>query len=143
VPFHLVMPMDRVVAHTDPRRLRQVIDGLAENALRVTPAGAPIVLSLTEVPGAAVLQVRDGGPGLAEEEYRAAFERGLLHSRYQGIRPVGTGIGLALVHGLVTRMGGTIRAGPAPEGGACFTVTLPTSPPTLRIPVVGASGGGR
>jgi two-component system, OmpR family, sensor kinase len=122
VPFSMELPMTPVVARTDPRRLRQVIDGLAENALRVTPSGRPIVFALA--PGA-VLQVRDGGPGLSEEDYRMAFERGVLHSRYHGIRPVGTGIGLALVHGLVTRMGGTIHAGPGPEGGACFTVTLP------------------
>lgn len=127
VPFTMELPMSPIVARTDPRRLRQVIDGLAENALRVTPAGQPIVLSLGAGQGTAVLQVRDGGPGLSEEDYRMAFERGVLHSRYHGIRPVGTGIGLALVRGLVTRMGGTIHAGPAREGGACFTVTLPAN----------------
>ncbi|GGU54973.1 HAMP domain-containing sensor histidine kinase [Lentzea flava] len=107
------------VVHADARRLRQVIDGLLENALRVTPAGRPVVLALSSV-----LQVRDGGPGLAPEDYAVAFDRGVLHARYQESRPVGTGVGLALVHGLVTRMGGTISAGPAPEGGAAFTVTL-------------------
>ncbi|MGH3756572.1 HAMP domain-containing sensor histidine kinase [Actinophytocola sp.] len=117
-----------VPVRTDPRRLRQVVDGLAENALRVTPAGAPIVLALRYAPGAAVLEVRDGGPGLSEEDYRRAFERGVLHARYEGVRPVGTGIGLALVHGLVTRMGGMIDAGRAPEGGARFTVSLPLTP---------------
>jgi signal transduction histidine kinase len=124
--FGMELPMDTVLVHTDPRRLRQVLDGLAENALRMTPPGRPIVLSLSLAPGAAVLQVRDGGPGLSEEDYRMAFDRGALHSRYEGTRPVGVGIGLALVHGLATRMGGTIQAGPAREGGACFTVTLPT-----------------
>jgi signal transduction histidine kinase len=127
VPFSMELPMAPVLAQTDPRRLRQVIDGLAENALRVTPAGRPIVFALAPGPGTAVLQVRDGGPGLSEEDYRMAFERGVLHSRYHGIRPVGTGIGLALVHGLVTRMGGGMHAGPAPEGGAAFTVTLPAA----------------
>ncbi|MGW4209685.1 ATP-binding protein [Lentzea sp. NPDC004789] len=111
----------------DARRLRQVIDGLMENALRVTPAGRPVVLSLSSV-----LEVRDGGPGLAPEDYPVAFDRGVLHARYQESRPVGTGVGLALVHGLVTRMGGTITAGPAAEGGAAFTVTL--SPPTRSNP---------
>lgn len=124
VVFRVEVPASPVVVRTDPRRLRQVLDGLAENALRVTPAGAPIVFSLSTSAGAAVLQVRDGGLGLSEEDYRMAFQRGILHSRYAGIRPVGTGIGLALVHGLITRMGGRIDAGPAPEGGACFTVTL-------------------
>ncbi|RDI20255.1 HAMP domain-containing sensor histidine kinase [Lentzea flaviverrucosa] len=107
------------VVWADARRLRQVIDGLLENALRVTPADRPVVLALSSV-----LEVRDGGPGLASEDYPVAFDRGVLHARYQESRPVGTGVGLALVHGLVTRMGGTIVAGPAAEGGAAFTVTL-------------------
>ncbi|MGW6446803.1 HAMP domain-containing sensor histidine kinase [Lentzea sp. NPDC055074] len=114
------------VVWADARRLRQVIDGLMENALRVTPAGHPVVLALS-----GVLEVRDGGPGLAAEDYPVAFDRGVLHARYQESRPVGTGVGLALVHGLVTRMGGTIVAGPAAEGGAAFTVTL--QPPANTI----------
>jgi signal transduction histidine kinase len=115
-----------VVVRTDPGRLRQVVDGLASNAVRVTPAGAPVVLALRAEGPVAVLEVRDGGPGLSEEDYRTAFQRGVLHSRYQGVRAVGTGIGLALVHGLVTRLGGTVDAGPAPEGGARFSVRLQT-----------------
>ncbi|XVV04990.1 HAMP domain-containing sensor histidine kinase [Actinosynnema sp. CA-248983] len=120
VDFHLELPPDPRPAHTDPRRLRQVLDGLLENALRITPPGRPVVLVLGDV-----LQVRDGGPGLSEEDYRVAFERGALHAKYERSRPVGTGVGLALVHGLVTKLGGTISAGPAPEGGAAFTVRLP------------------
>jgi two-component system OmpR family sensor kinase len=124
VPYRVNAPRHPVVVRADPRRLRQVVDGLTENAQRITPAGRPIVLSLDVVPGLAMLSVRDGGPGLADADYRVAFQRGVLHGRYQHDRPVGTGVGLALAHGLVTRMGGTIQAGPAPEGGACFTITL-------------------
>jgi len=127
--FVLQEPGTPVVCRVDPRRLRQVLDALADNALRVLPEGAPLVVSLTRAEGgAAVLQVRDGGPGLAPEDYPIAFERGALHARYRGKRPVGSGVGLALAHALVTRMGGTIQAGPAPEGGAAFTITLPTVP---------------
>ena len=127
VPYHVEAPPHPVVVRADPRRLRQVVDGLTENALRVTPEGRPIVLSLGVAPGLAVLRVRDGGPGLADADYQVAFQRGVLHDRYRGDRPVGTGVGLALAYGLVTRMGGTIQAGPAPEGGACFTITLRTA----------------
>ena len=125
IRFGLELPDRPVVARVDPRRLRQVLDGLADNALRVTPAGCPIVLSLSKSSNAALLQVRDGGPGLSEQDYRIAFERGALHARYERLRPVGSGVGLALVHGLVVRMGGTIAAGPAAEGGAAFSVTIP------------------
>ena len=109
----------------DPQRLRQVVDGLIENALRVVPPGAPIVLELTGGTGSAMLQVRDGGPGLAPEDYDVAFEQGVLRRGTRDRREVGTGLGLALARGLVTRMGGTIAAGPAREGGACFTISLP------------------
>ncbi|MGI8591118.1 MAG: ATP-binding protein, partial [Nakamurella sp.] len=69
--------------------------------------------------------VRDGGPGLAPEDYPVAFEQGVLHERYRGRRPGGAGLGLALADSLVTRLGGVITAGPAPEGGAGFWITLP------------------
>ncbi len=128
VVFSLEVPEAPVVVRTDARRIRQVLDGLLENAVRVTPAGRVVVLSLGSAlhDGGSVLQVRDGGPGLSDEDYPIAFDRGALHAKYSTTRPVGTGVGLALVHGLVTRLGGTIGAGPAAEGGACFTMTLPS-----------------
>ncbi|HKN56129.1 MAG TPA: HAMP domain-containing sensor histidine kinase, partial [Amycolatopsis sp.] len=137
VQLRFELPAGPVVVNADARRLRQVVDGLAENALRVTPAGAPMVFSLVTDGRVAQLAVRDGGPGLAPEDYPVAFERGVLNARYRDRRPVGSGIGLALVHGLVTRMGGTLTAGPAPEGGAAFTITfrlLSSSPHALPGP---------
>ncbi|SED25426.1 Signal transduction histidine kinase [Amycolatopsis tolypomycina] len=125
VSLSVSVPSSPVFVLADARRLRQVIDGLAENALRVTPAGAPMVFSLSASDAVVSLAVRDGGPGLAAEDYPVAFERGVLNARYRDRRPVGSGIGLALVHALVTRMGGTVTAGPAPEGGAAFTLTFP------------------
>jgi two-component system sensor histidine kinase BaeS len=83
------------------------------------------VLATRAEPGAAVVEVRDGGPGLRPDDLDVAFEQGELYRRYRGVRQVGTGLGLAIVHGLVTRLGGTVSAGFAPEGGASFTVRLP------------------
>ena len=148
------LPRHPVLCVTDPTRVRQIVDGLAENALRVTPAGRPVLLGLYETPGGApdaaphtaVLQVRDGGPGLAPEDLPVAFERSVLYERYRGVRQVGTGVGLALVHGLTTRLGGCADAGRAPEGGACFTVRLPLQPSpdaiTVPLPPPGPAGGG-
>lgn len=128
--FRVDAPAEPVVAYTDPGRVRQVIDGLLENALRVVPAGAPVVLALRPPgpDGAAVLEIRDGGPGFTDDDLAVAFERGALHQRYQGMRKVGSGLGLALAAGLVRRLGGRIEAGHAPEGGARFTVWLPAGP---------------
>ncbi|HEV7657453.1 MAG TPA: HAMP domain-containing sensor histidine kinase [Mycobacteriales bacterium] len=136
------LPRHPVLCVTDPTRIRQVIDGLAENALRVTPAGRPVLLGLYETAGVAVLQVRDGGPGLSPQDLPVAFERSVLYERYRGVRQVGTGVGLALVHGLTTRLGGTADAGRAPEGGACFTVRLPLQPGPSTSTVPRPYGGG-
>jgi two-component system, OmpR family, sensor kinase len=117
-----------VVVITDRDRIRQVVDGLLGNALRVVPAGAPVVLALAAGQGYAVIEVRDGGPGLTDDDLAVAFERGQLAARYREVRPVGSGLGLALAARLVWRLGGTIVARHAAEGGARFTVTLPRQP---------------
>ena len=117
------------LATADPSRLRQALDGLLENALRVTPSGAPIVLAVrherdTHGRVLVVAEVRDGGPGLSDADLGVAFDRSALYDRYRGVRQVGTGLGLAIVHGLVSRIGGTVEAGHALEGGARFTIRL-------------------
>lgn len=111
---------------TDPVRVRQIIDNLMENAMRVTGAGGPVVLAIGPgEPGTFQVAVRDGGPGLTPDDLRVAFEPGELHARYRGIRKVGSGVGLALVDRLAQRLGGRAEAGTAPEGGAAFRVVLP------------------
>ena len=131
VVFRLEVPSAPVWFHTDPSRVRQILDGLLENALRVTPAGAPIVLSVrAEAEQQTVLlEVRDGGPGLTDADLAVAFQRSVLYERYRGIRQVGTGLGLAIVDGLTHRLGGTVEAGHSAEGGARFTVRLPAGGP--------------
>jgi two-component system sensor histidine kinase BaeS len=123
-----------VVAFTDPGRLRQVLDGLLDNAVRVVPAGAHVVLAARAEPGVAVVEVRDGGPGFTDADLAVVFERGALYERYRGVRKVGSGVGLALAAGLIRRVGGTIEAGHAPEGGARFTIRLPTGGPGVYQP---------
>jgi two-component system, OmpR family, sensor kinase len=125
------LPPVPVTVPTDPGRIRQVLDGLLENALRVVPPGAPVVLGVwpADESGFATVEVRDGGPGFTDADLAVAFDRGVLHERYRGLRKVGSGLGLALAAGLVRRLGGTIAAGHAPEGGARFTVRLPVYQP--------------
>jgi two-component system, OmpR family, sensor kinase len=118
-------PQRPLVVLTDPVRVRQVLDGLAENAVRVTPAGQPVVLAVREEAGAAVLEVRDGGPGLTDDDIAVAFDRSALHARYAGRRPVSSGLGLAIIAALAARLGGRAEAGHAVEGGAAFRLVLP------------------
>ncbi|WP_430780007.1 ATP-binding response regulator [Actinoplanes sp. G11-F43] len=114
-----------VPVDTDPGRIRQVLDNLCENALRVLPAGAPLVLAVRSENTAGVLEIRDGGPGFTDDDLLVVFQRGELNRRYRGVRDVGSGLGLALAARLVTRLDGRITAAHAPEGGAMFTIRLP------------------
>lgn len=139
VPLRSEIPHAPVPAHTDAGRVRQIVDGLLENALRVTPEGAPVVLALHRSNGRAAVEVRDGGPGLTDDDLAVAFERSVLYERYRGVRRVGTGVGLALIAGLAARLGGAVSAGHAPEGGARFTVSLPTAPAAAGTPAGAAT----
>jgi two-component system OmpR family sensor kinase len=126
----LELPAAGPVLVTDGERLRQVVDALVDNALKVLPAGAPLVLAAAATADGGVrVEVRDGGPGLSSQDLAVAFERGVLTERYRGERPVGSGVGLALVGELTRRMGGRADATHAPEGGVSFAVTLPPTPP--------------
>ncbi len=125
VVFASELPDAPLPVLADPDRLRQALDGLLDNALRATPAGRPVVVAARAEQDIVVLEVRDGGPGLAPEDYPVAFERSVLYERYRGVRSVGTGLGLAIVARIAERHGGTVSAGPAPEGGACFAIRLP------------------
>jgi two-component system sensor histidine kinase BaeS len=114
-----------VTVTTDAARLRQVVDGLIENAVRVSPPGSRVALSARREGPAAFVEVADGGPGLTPEDAAQAFERGVLRERYRDARPVGSGLGLSIAARLVERMGGTISAHSAPGGGAVFCITIP------------------
>ena len=109
----------------DPIRLRQIVDNLAENALRLSPSHSTLAIRREQLAHSLVIEVRDSGPGLSAEDQLVAFEPGALYERYRGVRPVGTGIGLALVGRLASGMGGSASVGLAPEGGARFTVEIP------------------
>jgi two-component system sensor histidine kinase BaeS len=124
----LELPSGPLPVRSDGQRLRQVVDGLLENALRVTPESAPVVLAAYLSGNGLTVEVRDGGPGLTEADASVAFERGALFARYSGERPVGSGLGLSIAARIVQRMGGRISVRAAREGGAAFVVELPGIP---------------
>lgn len=125
VLFNYDIATPQLTGYSDPTRIRQIIDNLCENALRVTPAGGHIQLGLMQASDElVVIEVRDSGPGLTEADCAVAFEPAELYSRYRGIRQVGTGVGLALVGRLASRLGGHAQAGHSAMGGARFTITI-------------------
>ena len=127
IQFSYIGNVGDIEISTDPIRLRQCIDNLLENALRVTESGGTIQLELEIVSGVVEIRIDDSGPGLSDEDISVAFGSGTLHSRYRGIRHVGTGLGLALVYKLIHRLGGNVSAGHSTLGGAQFVLRLPVT----------------
>lgn len=121
----LEAPEEPIMVDTDAERVRQALDALADNALRVLSTGESLTFGCGSDAKMAWIEVHDDGPGLAEEELAIAFERGRLTERYRGDRPVGSGLGLALVGELARRLGGQAVARHRPERGVSFAVLLP------------------
>jgi two-component system OmpR family sensor kinase len=122
----------------DEGRLRQVVGNLVTNALRHTPPGARVTVSVAEAPDdgdVLVLRVSDEGPGMDPADAARAFERFYRAdaSRTRGAEGTtevgGTGLGLAIVSSLVAAHGGSVDLDTAPGRGATFSVRLPRSGP--------------
>ncbi|GAA2140362.1 hypothetical protein GCM10009844_09930 [Nocardioides koreensis] len=109
----------------DATDLERVVTELLTNATKFTPAGGRITLDLTREGSDAVLVVEDTGPGVPEHEQARLFDRFFRTSAALSQAVPGTGIGLAIVHSVVTGHGGRIRLDSAPGRGARFEVRLP------------------
>ncbi|MFZ7086502.1 sensor histidine kinase [Curtobacterium sp. RRHDQ10] len=109
---------------SDPLRVRQLVDGLIENALRVSPSGGVVRIHVLAAPDHVAVSVIDTGPGLDAGDLQQVFVRGALRDRHSGDRPVGTGLGLSIAARLTERLGGVIEPVARPAG-AEFRVTLP------------------
>ena len=109
----------------DYDRLTQVLWNLVENALRYTPRGKAIELSLQRVGRKAVLVVADEGVGIAPEHLPHIFERFYRVDKARSRQSGGSGLGLAIVDYLVRTHGGTIEVTSVPGQGTRFTIRLP------------------
>ncbi|HVU50387.1 MAG TPA: ATP-binding protein [Polyangia bacterium] len=110
----------------DPRRLQQIVANLVSNAVKFTPAGGRVDVTLSATSLHARLVVRDTGCGIAPERLTHIFDPFRLAEASTTRRHGGMGLGLAIVHQLVCLHGGTLAAESAGEGtGATFIVELP------------------
>ena len=109
----------------DPGKLHDVLRNLVENAVNYSPEGATIQIDARRETAAIALTVSDSGPGIPPDDLSRVFERFYRVDRSRS-RPGGTGLGLAIVKHLVELHGGTVAAENRPDGGARFTVTLPS-----------------
>jgi signal transduction histidine kinase len=111
--------------HGDPDRLRQVVENLLGNAIKFTPAGGTVMVTLARH-REAHLVVSDTGSGIEPEFLPHVFERFRQADSTSTRAHAGLGLGLAIVRHIVEMHGGRVRAeSPGRDQGATFTVDLP------------------
>ncbi len=121
-------PEEPVNVRVDRERMCQVATNLMSNAVKFTPKGGTIVWRVYEEPDAAVMSVRDTGPGIKEEDLAHIFEMFYQGEVASNPRQAGLGIGLTVVKDLVEMHGATIEVLTGGESaGAEFVVRIPKS----------------
>jgi len=121
----LVAPPDLPVVRGDPERLTQVLSNLVGNAVKFTPPGGRVELTLDGEEGELKIRVRDTGPGIPLADQPRIFDKFYQVERVATRKSGGTGLGLAIVKGIVEAHGGRIEVESTPGQGASFTVSLP------------------
>lgn len=128
--FQVEQDRDRFFA--DQRRVRQILFNLLGNALKFTPADGLVTLRVWREHDSVVLQIKDTGIGIADEQIPLLFQKfqqleTSYHRTYEG-----TGLGLALTKQLVELHGGSITVESVVTQGSLFTVWLPNQPITTE-----------
>lgn len=123
---------DTSSVRADASRLEQALQNLLHNAVRHTPPGGIVAVTVAPEPEgkdeskmAVALRVRDTGEGIPASELPRIWERFYRTARSRDTADTGTGLGLALVKELIEAMGGSVAVESTPGAGSCFTLRLP------------------
>ena len=120
-------PFGEVLAEYDSDLMDRVTWNLLGNALKYTPAGGKVEVSVKREADLVTLVVEDDGPGIPSDKLESVFDRFVRidEARTSGSDTSGTGLGLAIVKAIVSLHHGAVSLENTPGGGALFKVTLP------------------
>jgi signal transduction histidine kinase len=121
-PIRWTPPPAPVTVRADPDRWQQVLTNLLDNALRHSPPGTPVDVSLATVDGEAVVAVRDQGPGIAPDDAERIFQKFV---RGRSTVAGGSGLGLYISRRIVDAHSGRIWVSSADGAGAELSMALP------------------
>jgi signal transduction histidine kinase len=128
VTLHVEVPSGPIRIHHDPARIGQVVSNLVGNAIKFTPRGGRVEVSVTPSTDGAQIEVRDTGVGIDAAELPRIFERFYRGSRANEARGSGSGLGLAIVRSIVDMHGGHVLVESRLGLGTRFVVMLPRDP---------------
>lgn len=120
--FVVEPPKEDVFVSAQPEKLNILFENLIYNAFRATPGGGCITVAASGEDGRVSMSVEDTGCGIPEEELPRIFRRFYVGERN---RESGTGLGLYIVHSIVSEMGGTIHVSSTVGEGTKFVMEFP------------------
>ena len=127
--------IDQIIVSGDRDRLKQVLINLISNAIKYTPKGGEVYLSLGKVGENARLIVRDTGQGIAAEDLPHIFKRFFRAEKSRTrSKTGGFGLGLSIAYWIVDHHGGRIEVDSAENKGATFCIYLPMLKTTQLSP---------
>jgi len=118
-------PVAPAAVRAEASALGRAMRNLVENAVKYTPAGGTVELTLRTADGQAVFAVRDTGIGIAAADAERIFEPFVRLDAARARETGGTGLGLAIARSIVLAHGGTLTLEPEPGLGSCFVISLP------------------
>src|SRR6185295_17015281 len=123
----------------DPGRIKQVLYNLVSNGIKFTPRGGTVRLTAYVEDDHVAIDVADTGVGIAAENLPRLFHEFEQIPQARGVRPEGTGLGLALTKRLVALHGGEVSVESKVGQGSVFSVWLPWRPRVEGQPAQGAT----
>jgi signal transduction histidine kinase len=132
VTVELDLPSRPIRIRHDPPRIGQVVANLVGNAIKFTPRGGRVRVSVEPTPDGARIDVADTGVGIDPGELPHIFDRFYRGSRANEARGAGSGLGLAIVRSIVDIHGGTVTVESGAGQGSRFTVRLPQDPRSVE-----------
>lgn len=125
ITLHYHAPNDGIIALADERRLHQVLDNLVSNAVKYSPTGTNVFVSITQDMGTVRISVRDEGPGLSDDDKTKLFGKFARLSAQPTGGEHSSGLGLSIVKKMVEAMRGRVWCESVFGAGATFVVELP------------------
>ena len=116
---------ERMDAHVDSVRMSQVLDNLVSNAIKYSPDGGDVVVSLEAEDSTLVCRVSDTGMGMSEKDQAEVFTKFFRTSNVRNTSIPGVGLGLPISKAIVEAHGGSIHVRSTPGEGTTFTVKVP------------------
>jgi signal transduction histidine kinase len=134
----VVKAEDDVCISGDEQALEQVLHNLLTNAVKYSPNGGLVEVTVRRDDDQVRITVADEGMGVPEADRDRLFERFYRASNVDGMHISGFGIGLYIVREVVERHGGSVSYVPTDAGGSCFSLTLPCVAPGSKTERVSA-----